>query len=448
MKRFIAILSAAAVLSGTVSCGSKTESSESRKVTEDGRPVLTIAMPETSYEFISPLAEFERLHPEIEVNIVDYSRLSGSDPVTLLKQNIAEGKIPDMIIADPGLISELEKKDMFADMYGLMDQYGGLSREDFLPNILSGFEVDGQLPAVSAGFKVTTAAAKTSLVGDAQNWTLERFEEIYSGLSDHMTLWLEQGGNPRIAYHYITKKAADDCIDLENGSCNFTGGTFAKALSLSMDIQRQNDMFLLAEGSTEGEISDYQQQVQNAFINDSTLVNVIHIDSVNENTGNSIFRTFGGEDITFVGFPSDSGCGAYTECTGLMAIPEKSSMKETAWEFVKYAVTDRTLRQKQSGNSIPVYRPYFEECFDPEGTFTEHNISESKSFDGEKTIPEKAVRQLYNYLTGLEFAPYHDKTASDIIHEESAAVLAGERSPEECAELIQSRVSIYLSENS
>ena len=30
----------------------------------------------------------------------------------------------------------------------------------------------------------------------------------------------------------------------------------------------------------------------------------------------------------------------------------------------------------------------------------------------------------------------------------AAAVLAGERSPEECAELIQSRVSIYLSEKS
>ncbi len=30
----------------------------------------------------------------------------------------------------------------------------------------------------------------------------------------------------------------------------------------------------------------------------------------------------------------------------------------------------------------------------------------------------------------------------------ATAVLAGERSTEECAELIQSRVSIYLSENS
>ena len=125
MKRFIAILSAAAVISGTVSCGSKTEGSESRKVTEDGRHVLTIAMPETSYEFISPLAEFERLHPETEIDIVDYSQLS-DDPYTLLKQDLSAGKIPDVMIADPGLMSELEKKDMFADMYGLMDEYGGL----------------------------------------------------------------------------------------------------------------------------------------------------------------------------------------------------------------------------------------------------------------------------------------------------------------------------------
>ena len=200
-------------------------------------------------------------------------------------------------------------------------------------------------------------------------------------------------------------------------------------------------MFLLAEGSTEGEISDYQQQVQNAFINDSTLVNVIHIDSVNENTGNSIFRTFGGEGITFVGFPSDSGCGAYTECTGLMAIPENSSMKETAWEFVKYAVTDRTLRQKQSEDSIPVYRPYFEECFDPEGTFTEHNISESRTFDGEKPF----LRAVGSYTITLQGnSPISRQNRLRYNSEESAAVLAGERS--EMCRAYQSRVSIYLSE--
>ena len=61
-------------------------------------------------------------------------------------------------------------------------------------------------------------------------------------------------------------------------------------------------------------------------------------------------------------------------------------------------------------------------------------------------ISDETVQKAYDYITGVEFDPYLNYILSNMITEECRAVLEGDKTAEECADILQSRISIYLSE--
>ena len=68
-----------------------------------------------------------------------------------------------------------------------VDEYGGLSRNDFLQNVLVGLTVNGELPAAVNGFFISKAVAKTKFVGEEYtNWTPEQAMEFYENLPEGM----------------------------------------------------------------------------------------------------------------------------------------------------------------------------------------------------------------------------------------------------------------------
>ena len=61
-------------------------------------------------------------------------------------------------------------------------------------------------------------------------------------------------------------------------------------------------------------------------------------------------------------------------------------------------------------------------------------------------ISESDAALLTDLLAHIEHTTLYDQTALDIIKEESAAYFGGTRSAEETAAMVQSRISIYVSE--
>ena len=62
-------------------------------------------------------------------------------------------------------------------------------------------------------------------------------------------------------------------------------------------------------------------------------------------------------------------------------------------------------------------------------------------------IDENSAAQLSEYISSVDIDPFRDPQAEDIFYEETAHVLSGERTPEECGDILESRLSAYLSEN-
>ena len=63
-------------------------------------------------------------------------------------------------------------------------------------------------------------------------------------------------------------------------------------------------------------------------------------------------------------------------------------------------------------------------------------------------ISDSEVDQMYGFLKGLTSDAYFDSNVENIVAEETAAFFEGQKSAEDVAGVIQSRVQIYINENS
>lgn len=64
------------------------------------------------------------------------------------------------------------------------------------------------------------------------------------------------------------------------------------------------------------------------------------------------------------------------------------------------------------------------------------------------SLTDEQIAYYEEYILGTERTFYVDQNIKNIIWEETQALFGGEASPEQCADIIQNRVEIYLSEKS
>ena len=114
-----------------------------------------------------------------------------------------------------------------------------------------------------------------------------------------------------------------------------------------------------------------------------------------------------------------------------LGLNSASTKKEAAWRFLEVLLS-KDFQEKIE--IIPARQDVFEIFID-------------KEFYN-KTVLSEEGKELLRYLVEhahWEAGAYTDKII-DIIHEEVAPVWAGDRTAEQAADIIQNRVSVYMSE--
>lgn len=444
IKKITALTLTSVLLCGAVSCGKRNEDiSNSRKNTQDGRIVLSVDTPYVTGQIASAVSEYNRSQDSCMLEVKNYYTTTemNEDPslydkaVAQMKLDMASGKCCDIIAVPADQMQTLIKLDMFTDMYELMEQYDGLKKEDLLPNILEGFEVGGELPAISYMFTIRTAVAKTKYVGEnTESWTPQQAMEAFEAMSEDM-VFVAGGSSQRLA-EYMTAKSVSDYVDFETNTCNFTDGRFGALIDFSAE---------------NGINEDYESEA---------LVKQVIMYGFNGQTANFYDYDSGinGEEVTFVGYPSENGCGAKCGCGMVFAINKNCAYKEQAWDFICSMFTEnyqKHIREKQIEYGFPMLKSVFDMmAFEYDTEAMSHNnmwfgiIRTHEQYPETSMDPEAAVMKLYNYLTNLKFQPYSHEALENIVEEEYASVLAGEKTGEQCGELTENRISIYLSERS
>ena len=163
-----------------------------------------------------------------------------------------------------------------------------------------------------------------------------------------------------------------------------------------------------------------------------------------------------GDDVKFVGFPTESGNGAYLQASTTYALSSKSANLDGAWQFVRYYLTD------EYQNEVPYFpvnkalflekskaameRPYWE---DENGE--KQYYDNTMNINGEEIVisplSQEQLDKVIEYSEAGNNRYYYNESVANIVNEEMGAFYSGQKSAQDVANIIQSRVQIYVDEN-
>lgn len=463
-KRRIALYGITLALSITfaTSCSSGTKDSSmlmnEAKFSEDGKPVVTIGTVGFTDEMF--LSKNKAAMPkDIVAEIVNYydgvdKDLPVNEQERIIRQKIdtdfISGNAPDIMIAYSEEIYRLNRLGILADLYQLMEQYDGIKKEDFTDCALEGLTIDGKMPAILENYYIRTAAAKTEFVGkEYENWTAADAMKFYGTTAEDQE-FCEFFDESSLA-DYMLKLEGLNCVDMKNNSCNF-GGAFTELL----DFCKQNP--IQVRSSESSDVFDELMQKEREYygLNDAFLVYEIPINSFSSGLASDTFGYLNKADLTFVGYPSENGCGAYikpaNQC-GLMAICSQSSNKEAAWELLNKMIKHRVRPEKSAHSDvmgIPVFKSEWDYYYDLPADHNSSINSEIYAYDGSRDIATHITQEykdmLRDYILSVPVNPYTPRSLEYIIEEECDPVILDDRSAEEAASIMQNRIETYLSE--
>ena len=228
------------------------------------------------------------------------------------------------------------------------------------------------------------------------------------------------------------------CINRKTAQCCFDSPEFVQFLEMLNEIPSSEGGYYT---------SDYQIVGDNAWKDDQILFYDFEITQPIDL--HSVYRaTFFDEETTLTGYPMiwDEGNGGVFETPFTVSVNAQSVEKAAIWDFMKHLLSEEYQRK------LSQYMPVHEGTLEYKLETAEH--MNAASVDGYPNViqigemKEWETDLLRDYIHGIRTCQYYDTKVYEILMEEAEKMLAGDQTPEEAAKMMQSRVSIYLSEQS
>lgn len=448
------------------------------------KKVLTLGCFYIDWNIRSQIAEFNKTNEDYTIYATSYSESNDTSDYTaaLTKFNneILAGNVPDILLINSGMpYNSYASKGLFADLYEFMDKDDVYNRDAFMPNVLKAMEKDGKLYEITPSFTVQTYAAKKSLVGDATSLTMDQANQILASMPEGATL--TNDSQTMTASNFLsTAITFSNFVDYTNATCNFDSPEFKAILETAKKYPAEIDYDALYNDNP-----NYWMEQETACRENRALLYSVYFNdfSIYTNTRDAYF----GEDISFVGFPgsgASNATGSVISTGSEIAVSSKSKYKDGAWEFIKL-VLDNAVGEQDSGNygvaitsdasvagaadeavkritssyyGLPVVKSQLQALgqqatipqtyTDTDGTVQQVDNTYYVGNTEVKVnlITQDEVNMLIDYFSTVDTIARYDESLTDIINEEANAYFKGTKSVDETASLIQSRASIYLSE--
>lgn len=407
----------------------------------DSTKLISLATVEHSDDLLEAVMDYNREESGWRIIIKDYSEYNTVENPNLgyevLKEDMLDGKVADIICPDGVNFESLASKGLFADWYDFMENDPEFSLENYLPNFFEAMEYDGKLQRLGFSYVIRTSAAQTQIAGEEQG----------QSLGELLTLAQEKD------IDFVTYEPAEyliptwlgylqtGCIDRKAAECCFDSPETVQLLELLGSIPEGDDFYAAREAG------EYAEGYQRSWRDGSVLLDMENIAQPIDLRAIRRYDFFDA-DITLTGFPmvQDAGNGGVFDVPFTVCINAQSTEHEAIWDFMKFFLTEDY--QKRLYESMPIHENALEYKLDEaEGMVTAAvGYSSSQTFIG--ALEEWESDLLREYVHGIRTCWYYDYRIQDILLEETEKLYAGDQTAQECAEMMQSRVSIYLSEQS
>lgn len=441
------------------------------------KKVLTLACMYLDWNLRSMIVEYNKTNDEYRINVVDYSEYATDDDynagVTKLTTEIISGSVPDIFLTSNLPIDKYAAKGVIADLNTFMDGGNGLSRDYFVPQILNALEKDGKLYELPTSFSVTTAYALSSIASQYDTWNVAAVQDAMTQLQEGATVFSD-GWTKNTALSNCLSRNLSAFVDWTTGKCEFDSEAFQQLLAFCNSFPAETsdgDGAIAYATSTDIAIDDAMWESDATRItNGKQLMSTIEMYSFDS----YIWNVYAIRDkITFTGYPTEDGSGSSFGLQMPMAISSVTKYPDAAWDFVCSIIKKmNTIDENNYYYGFPISQA----AFDAEMTdiMTEQyqldENGEQVDWDGDGE-PDKAVRgsyetmengetvykdvyaltqedvdQILGVINSTHSVYDYDQEILDIITDEVAAYFAGDKDVQTTANMIQSRVNLYVQE--
>ncbi len=400
---------------------------------------ITIATMNLSMEDSKIIAEYNR-KGKVEIKPVVYSDGNNLiDGYDRLKLDIVQGEAPDLFFTQGIDYEILAKVGALENLYDYMDNDPELERDDIVQSLMSAYEEGGKLFTLAPSFNIFTMWGGKSVVKGRQGINLDELEEILSENGKDVNAIYGLGGGDETSLRSLTSMELDSYINWEESTCDFKSEGFRHLLELSKEYKG----------------SSIQSGIYSSIHNRDILFTLSIIDSAEDV---AMQAKFYGEEVEFIGYPTDYGYGSAISAISPVAMNSGSDNKDAAWDFIKYYV-----KSYDSSKAVrfPSYKPNFddyvkkstiEEYYEEDGnktpiykdSYSEPNVGSFGITKASDEDVKKTLELIENTTKKREYVT----EIQNIIEEEAEPYLQGQKTFEQVAEIIQSRVQVFLNEKS
>ncbi|MBQ3139749.1 MAG: extracellular solute-binding protein, partial [Ruminococcus sp.] len=392
---------------------------------------------------------FNKSSDEYEVEIRTYEY--GTDA---LRADVLSDNSPDIYCySDLDTVQSYTNIGAFADMYELMDTYGGLSREDIMPNVLEAYETGDKLYFMSDKFFVHYLIAWSEVLGrEYSNWTMDEFFEVVENMPENMYIGDKWSFDSRNGlFSYLCCNNVEQWVDFDNNTCDFNSESFIKTLELCRDLKLVFDEMPDYENMTQEETAVLEEMNAALLKNKEALLGWSG-GQMAWLAGPASAAHFGlkMEDITLVANPTKNGGGTING-GDYYSVLKSGNCTEGGWAYMCWLLSQK--KQEEIGfHMFPVRKDAFYKCTEKQRAATEGSSASGGTngyrYEFDPTITEEQYEYIIGFIEKCNSLSGYRSKVREILDDEYKSFAAGEITAEECAERIQSRMEIYLSENS
>jgi len=339
-------------------------------------------------------------------------------------------------------IVNFAQKGLLVDLLPFLEKDENLKKEDLAENLINPLYYDKKLVAIPATISMNTLIGKKSDVGDKMGWNPDKAKELLASKGDDAVFMLYTTREEML--ENCISLSYSDFVNVEKGTCDFDNDAFVSALEFSNLLPESINYDDDSYGANQPErISKGKILVANNMVSD--------FDTLQQ------YKTIWNDDVTYIGYPSSSdNNGALIRYNDLYGITKNCENPDIAWSIISGLIKNPKSKEdyyEMNGgysysiyptkNSVDAFLGVLNDVYAEDGYSTFWDDYEITL----KPLTDDMMQKYKDVVFGAT-AVYGcvPKGVMDIIKEEASSYYSGQKTAEEVAAIVQSRVKIYLSE--
>lgn len=417
------------------------------------------------------ISRYQTENPSVYVEYeiaLEGNSMTRDDAIKNLNTLIMAGKGPDVLVLDDMPTDSYIEKGILMDIAPLLDGMEG--EEAVFPNVVEAFQKEGhvytvpcelQLPYVlgrnedihkMTGLSEVADVMETMRESDPDGWLLrlpsaKGVMRVFAPVS--APAWRTEEGS-------LNSGAVSDFLTQTKRMYDIQMSGLTEAALESWQAEKEIYQDYYSENGENLEDSDEIRTRHEVlyFMGGTRQFAVGAIENPGEyNCHTSLPKTEGFEDCGSV--PMQGQCSNVFWARTLLGINASSVNAEQAQDFVMTALSTQVQADMEEGfpvtpkavfdNYAEQWRIYKDNDY-VSGQGSTYNLDEEEIVLLIRIPDEKTVNELIKWIASLDTAYVEDKTFENVVYEEGAAYMEGEKSMEEAMSSIETRLGIYLTE--